>query len=200
MPECKLRCPSWKPYFSTVPPVPPCSWAAPEAISTSPPSTEVLLAAVGRADMGTQLGRGPRCSCLLLLLSLPWRLPENSLPRPRIAPDDCSLCSCPSFFRDSAIGFSSGTLLRMEKRKQCHRRQMALTQWRHLAKNCVKNSGTYGLNFPQLTQECNKSGPWKKAVTQPWHSGHLKESSSLPQPPGTSYPGALTSLSSSTGS
>lgn len=183
-----------------MPAVPPCSWATLEAISTSPPSTEVLLAAAGRANVGAQLGRGPGCSCLLPLFSLPWRLPENSLLRTHVAPDDCSLCSCPSFFKGSAVGFSSGTLLRMEKRKQRHRRQMALTQRRHLAKNCVKNPGTYGLNFPQLTQECNKSGPWRKAAAQPWHSEHLKESSSLPPPPGTSYPGALPSLSSSKGS
>lgn len=35
----------------------------------------------------------------------------------------------------------------------------------HLTGNHVNSPGTYGLNFPQLTQECNKSELWKKAAT-----------------------------------
>lgn len=129
------------------------------SISISPPSLEVLLAAAGKVHRGTWLGRGPGCSCLPASSASPWRLPENSLLRPCVAPDDRSLCPCPSLFRDSGVGFSSGILLRMEKRKKHHRRQMALTQRRHLAENRVKNPRTHGLNFSQLTQECNKSGP-----------------------------------------
>lgn len=68
------------------------------------------------------------------------------------------------------------------------------------AENRVKNSGTYGLNFPQLTQECNKSGPWRKAAIQPQHSEHLKESSP-PQTPRDFLPcSSPLSLSSSKGS
>lgn len=75
----------------------------------------------------------------------------------------CPLCSCPSLFGDSRIGFSSGTLLRTERRKSCHRRQMALAQWQHLAEYCANNSRTYGLNFPSLIQECNKSLPMEES-------------------------------------
>lgn len=68
------------------------------------------------------------------------------------------------------------------------------------AENRVKNSGTYGLNFPQLTQECNKSGPWRKAATRPQRSEHLKESSP-PQSPRDFLPySSPWSLSSSKGS
>ena len=134
-----------------------------------------MLAAAGRALVATQLGRSlPLCS------ASPMRLTENSLPRHcaagRAAPDDCSLCSCPSLSRDSGIGFSSGTLLRMEKRKPGHRCQMALMQRRHLDENCVNNPRTtYGLYFPRFTRECHKSWPWSKAATRPWHSEHWKE-------------------------
>lgn len=112
-----------------------------------------------QSPQGPMAGQGSWMLLSSPLLSLPSESPENSLLRPCVAPDDRSLCPCPSLFRDSGVGFPSGILLRTEKRKKHHRRQMALTQRRHLAENSVKKPRTHGLNFSQLTQECNKSGP-----------------------------------------
>lgn len=138
MPKCKPRCPSWKPHLPRVPAVPPCSRATPQAVSTSSPSTEVLPAAAGSLR-GRAAGQGAQVPCLPSSPQPPLGDSlETAFSGPALPQDDCSLWSCPSLFRDSGAGFSSGTLLRMEKRKQHHRRQVALTQQRHLAENRVK--------------------------------------------------------------
>lgn len=112
IPEYKASCPSWKLYLPTVPTAPPCSGSL--KLFPPPPSTELLLAAASRAHMAHGWAVVRLRLCSPLSSASPWRRPENSL-KPCIALDDCSLSSCPSLFRDGRVGFSSGTLLRMEK-------------------------------------------------------------------------------------